>query len=240
MLQVILPLKDLALAKSRLMSVLDEAARVNLVRAMAADLIDLLCGHRGISSVTVVVGEHWSRCLPRLPQLRVLNEKNLDARDLNALLGSAFDTLSPQRGLVLHGDLPLLAHCDIDAMQRQLNRLEMILCPDRLQSGTNGLACRDSARPTFRFGTSSFAAHQDMARHSGCAWTILDRPGFALDVDTPTDLDDFLRAVRAGVRVGARTERWVSRYGSTINIGEAKRDGDSIPPTPVALAGAYR
>jgi len=69
---------------------------------------------------------------------------------------------------------------------------DCVVAPDRLRQGTNALYWRRAPR-VFRFGRTSFAAHQQAAREQGLTVEIIDRPGLAFDLDEPQDLRELTR-----------------------------------------------
>jgi 2-phospho-L-lactate guanylyltransferase len=66
------------------------------------------------------------------------------------------------------------------------------VAPDRLGTGTNGLALSPPGVIGFRFGAGSFAAHRAEAAAAGLEPVIVTRPGLAFDLDTPEDLARWL------------------------------------------------
>ncbi len=98
-----------------------------------------------------------------------------------------------ERLVVLHGDLPNLAADDVRALLRPLPAEPAVaIAPDRLGTGTNGLALSPPGVIGFRFGTGSFAAHRTEAQAAGVEPAIVVRPGLAFDLDTPEDLARWL------------------------------------------------
>lgn len=65
------------------------------------------------------------------------------------------------------------------------------LVSDAQGVGTNCLACTPAQIIPFRFGPTSCADHLRAAREAGVTPTLLQRPGLALDIDTPADLAEF-------------------------------------------------
>jgi 2-phospho-L-lactate guanylyltransferase (CobY/MobA/RfbA family) len=102
--------------------------------------------------------------------------------------------------LFLSADLPTLTTADVEAM--------IAACPARgvaigraHDAGTNALALRpaDAIVPAFGSPASS-AVHADRAGAAGVAAVLVDRPGLALDLDTPSDLTEALAARGGGAR----------------------------------------
>jgi 2-phospho-L-lactate guanylyltransferase len=98
-----------------------------------------------------------------------------------------------ERLLVLHGDLPNLAAEDVLALMDAAGGLPSVaIAPDRLGTGTNGLALSPPGAIGFRFGTGSLAAHRTEAEAAGMEPAMVMRPGLAFDLDTPEDLARWL------------------------------------------------
>ena len=97
------------------------------------------------------------------------------------------------RLVVLHGDLPNLAADDVRTLlAAAAGERSVAIAPDRLGTGTNGLALAPPGIIGFRFGTGSFAAHRAEAQKAGVEPAIVARPGLAFDLDTPQDLARWL------------------------------------------------
>ncbi|MEO1080662.1 MAG: 2-phospho-L-lactate guanylyltransferase [Pseudomonadota bacterium] len=214
--RVFVALKNLEVAKSRLSVALSDEQRVALVRAMALDVVDVVLAGKSAWRLTAIAPASWQALLPRSPMLSLLCEEELTGVGLNELLREAMDAGQPDQALVVHGDLPFLDVRDVRAAMQHLQSHDLVLCPDSAGAGTNALGFRESAKPVFRFGRDSFAAHRRAAQARSSRWAALERPGFARDIDTPADLSLLLRDVAAGEKVGARTALWVQRYGRTV------------------------
>lgn len=213
-LEVIVPLKHLGRAKSRLRAALDEHQRRALVLAMAGDLLALLRAHPRVASVTALVGERWDEAALRQLGVRVWPERELRGGELNGRLASALQRLQARRALVLHADLPRLTATDIDTLARELDRHALVICPDARRRGTNALAFRRDAAPDFAFGPRSFARHLCRARRRALSFVVHRAPGFAHDVDTPGDLRGLVRAGAPGRRTRAWLRTWQARAES--------------------------
>ena len=210
-LDVIVPLKHLRRAKSRLRAALDEHQRRALVLAMAGDLLALLRAHPRVASVTALVGERWDEAALRQLGVRVWPERELRGGQLNGRLASALQRLQARRALVLHADLPRLTATDIDTLARELDRHALVICPDARRRGTNALAFRRDAAPGFAFGPRSFARHLRRARRRAAPFVVHRAPGFAHDVDTPGDLRALVRAGAPGRCTRAWLRAWQAR-----------------------------
>ncbi len=230
MLHVFLPLKDLAWAKTRLAGLLSDEQRETLVEAMALDVVDAVLAAGSDTRLSVIAPGCWQGRLPQCPDLNLLREEQLASTGLNGVLREAVAIEQPDRALVLHGDLPGLAAQDIRAAARTLRDHDVVICPDAAGVGTNALGFRFDAMPAFYFGPDSFAAHQRCADAGSGPWTVLDRPGLTLDIDTPADLGALLRRAASGAPVGARTALWATRHGPALlkSLGRPSQTPPSV------------
>ena len=101
--------------------------------------------------------------------------------------------------LVVSADLPAITAGDLDALSAGAG---VALAPDRGRAGTNALWRSPADLIGVAFGPSSLAAHATLAWDAGVGARLVERPGLALDIDTPADL----AAASAGV-VGPATRR---------------------------------
>ena len=104
----------------------------------------------------------------------------------------------------------------------------MAIAPDRLGTGTNGLALAPPGVIGFRFGTGSFAAHRAEAQAAGVEPAIVARPGLAFDLDTPRG---------PGALAGARQRRMISLV-PLEGIPEIRPGDDLAEMIAAALAAA--
>ena len=241
-LQVLIPLKELRLAKSRLAGELCSDQREALVAAIALDQIDTLLSHSHVASLKLIVGSGWERPLSTYVEAgtstrcELISEHSLSVTGLNPLLSRAIDVIAPKRCLVLHGDLPLLSADDLDRLCIALDQHDVVLCPDKVHGGTNGLAFRSPARPEFAFGANSFKQHRLQVASELHSYTILESPGFSLDIDTPADLNDLMQAVEAGAIIGPRLSRWLDAFAPVKHESVLRTEAFSAPPLGQSLA----
>jgi 2-phospho-L-lactate guanylyltransferase len=189
---VVVPVRALEGAKSRLGAVLDAEERRELVellmrRAVAAALdapgVDLVAVVSPDADTLAVAAEAGAQPIPQ--RTSGLNAGLAEAR--RVLAGRA------DRLLVLPGDLPGLIAGDIEAVLSAGDAAArtagpaVVLAPDRHGRGTNALLLDppDVIEPAF--GGDSRDAHAGLAAAAGAAFVEL--PGLlGLDVDTPDDL----------------------------------------------------
>ena len=92
--------------------------------------------------------------------------------------------------------LPLLSADDFATLIDAASEAGAAIAPDHARTGTNALALTDATALQPAFGPSSFALHRTLLPHAA----VVERPGLALDIDTPADLD---HAIAAGMLMPA-------------------------------------
>ncbi|MFX1759475.1 2-phospho-L-lactate guanylyltransferase [Rhodococcus sp. As11] len=195
---VLVPVKALGLAKSRLAHVLDPVARESLVLAMLQDTVTAALS-AGDVTVTVVTADDRVAVVARACDADVLPDHVPPGSPdpLNAALRAAarrVRDLAPDAELVvLQADLPSLRPGDFALARETARRTGTAVVADHTSRGTTALLhCVRGTLPPLAFGPES--AH----RHVGAgAYPVPDAlPGLRLDVDTP---DDLAAAVQLGV-----------------------------------------
>ena len=216
MLDVVLPLKSLSAAKSRLSSALSGEQRQALTVAMARDVMATLLDWPETRSLTVIVGEGWRELLVDLPRrnLRVLQEDVPEAGDpashLNSAVNAALANLN-DAVVVIHGDLPWLSRADLDLIAEALHAgNDAVIAPDRHGSGTNLMAFARASDALCQFGGDSFARHRERLTEAGLAYKSVSAYGLSHDLDTPEDLALLTSAASAQALLDKPAERAIS------------------------------
>jgi 2-phospho-L-lactate/phosphoenolpyruvate guanylyltransferase len=190
-LWTVLPLRGFARGKTRLSSVLDEAARSRLNRWLFERTLDVIAKWRGDLAQCVIV----SRCpevfeIAKCRNVAVICE--VDARSDQNRAASAGAEYALQRGartlVLLPGDLPDMSADALDALTRAPHRERHItLSPDEAGTGTNAVVLDARAHEGLCFGVRSFPRYLDWAAREGWAVSVCDRPELTFDLDTPDD-----------------------------------------------------
>lgn len=181
---VLIPVKRLVGAKSRLADGYDSAARQALALAMTAGVVAAARAARGVDRVFIVTSE---------PDAASLGAATLDDGGLpwNEGLAHAIAALAPLPDAVaiVAGDLPLVTAADVEALVAAIPPRGIAVARAH-DAGSNGLGLRppDALVPNFGLPGSA-ARHLERARAAGLAGVLVDRPGLAHDVDTPADAD---------------------------------------------------
>jgi 2-phospho-L-lactate guanylyltransferase len=190
----IVPVKDLAGAKQRLAASLSQEQRSALYRVMLEGVLDALAGAARLGGVMVVTRDAWAKEQARARGMRVLEEAvNRGHTAASSFGASQLSSLGAAGMLQVPGDLPLLAATDIDALLAQHGDAPSVtIAPSRDELGSNAVACSPPDFLPLRFGDDSYFPHLERARALGVEPAIVRRDGFALDIDTPADLEALL------------------------------------------------
>jgi 2-phospho-L-lactate guanylyltransferase len=183
---VVIPVKALAAAKSRLAPTVSPTARLALARAFALDTIDAARAARSVGRIVVVTGEvELGAHLPAGGEL--LQETP------GAGLGSAIElgVASVRVGgdgavAVLLGDLPAVRAHELDAALEAAARHPLAFVRDADGTGSTLATASDGVAFEPRFGPDS------AARHVAAGFVELaasDLPGLTRDVDTVDGLE---------------------------------------------------
>lgn len=216
MIDVLIPLKSLSRAKTRLRSVLPAGHRMALVNAMARDVIERLVCQDEVSRVFAIVGHGWDRSALIALGAEVIPESGLSCDvGLNGVLTSAVQRCSADRIAIVHGDLPFITGSEMGVLDRALEDCERVFCPDENHTGTNALAFRADAAPQLVFGGGSFDRFCHMAEEGCGRWSVQVPEGLSRDIDDPADLSRLLEGVGTGQLPGGHTKRWARQLAWT-------------------------
>jgi 2-phospho-L-lactate guanylyltransferase len=188
MIVAAVPIKDLAHAKQRLVSVLTPAERGELARAMLHDVVRALAG-AGLDRVWVVTREPAVTALARALGAETLVEEENHGHTAAVALAQAEAARQRARVfLTVPGDAPRVTANEIRQLADAVALGAPVFVPSRSELGTNGVALAPPRAMALTFGEPSFARHLDAARAQGLAPRVLRLPGLGLDIDSPEDL----------------------------------------------------
>jgi 2-phospho-L-lactate guanylyltransferase len=196
---VLIPIKRLETCKQRLSGVLDAARRRALMLALLDDVLERAFAAPSAAAVGVVTDDPAAAEAAREAGADVLSDGGL-AWNEGLVHALALLREPPAGVLFLSADLPTVSTADVEAM--------IAACPPRgiaigraHDAGTNALALRPSNVIVPSFGApGSSAVHAALAADAGVPAVLVDRPGLALDLDTPSDLTEALAAPVGGAR----------------------------------------
>ena len=196
---LIIAVKRLVAAKSRLAALFEPEARERVVLAMLIDTITAARDVAAVRSVTVVTPDPLaSRAARDLGAAVVADPTGPDHPDpLNNAILAACGPVSKTTSniIVLQGDLPALQPGELSEALISAALYQRSFVPDRQGTGTAALFAFGVPLDP-RFGTDSASRHRD----SGAVELVGIWPGLRCDIDTPDDL-----AAAQALGVGAAT-----------------------------------
>jgi 2-phospho-L-lactate guanylyltransferase len=192
-IHAVVPVKPLALAKSRLAGVLAPAERRDLVLEMLSRVLrSLAAAPRAITATWVTSADHDVLDLAEELGARPLPDAGAN---LNGALDLARARLSAGGAgamLVLPADVPLVSAGDLAALAAALRGPAAVaLAPDSAGSGSNALGLRLPSDLPFHFGPNSAARHRAAAAARGLAVYEHISATLGLDVDDPASLERY-------------------------------------------------
>jgi len=192
---ILIPVKNLAVAKQRLAPALEPEERTALATAMLKDVLEAVASWPRRPQVAVVTGDAEARSLARLCGFELLDD--VEEAGESAAVEHATRTLEAQGAenlLVIPGDIPLVTAGELEAIYAAAPPVGAVLVPSRDGCGTNAALRAPASLFPLRFGNDSFVPHRAAASATGAPLVVLTLPGIALDVDTPQDLAALLAA----------------------------------------------
>lgn len=188
----LIPVKQPAQSKTRLLSVLRAQECARLSRAMFMDVLTAVDGSTSIERVAVLTNDDDVAALATQLGHTVIRD-GADARLRDGLTAAAQDLAARGAGrvVILPGDLPTVTAADIDQLLAQHdfpNGRGLSLCPAIRDGGTNALVCSPADAIEFQFGPDSAERHLQAAAAADLPAHRLALPAFFRDIDIAEDL----------------------------------------------------
>ncbi len=188
-----IPVNRLTHATGRLAEVLTTAERRTLtlitleaVLRAAEDAAIVLTADPDVESML----RGRARVLPESPHASGLNGQ------LEVAMAALIAEGTAQEGLlILHADLPLASNEALETLEAASQPNSAVMVETR-DGGTNAMLLRPPGRFPLCYGKGSFAAHERAAAASGMTVIRNENRELRLDLDTPEDLRELLRAPR--------------------------------------------
>lgn len=189
---VVIPLKPLNVAKSRLATELAPMERRDLVLEMFHAVLSGALASKANQVIVLTTDTQVGALAEQAGALWVIEP----GQGLNASLTYAFD-LCWKRGqspLFLPADLPRLQAQHVDGILAEWGGdRKLVISPSADERGTNALLLPRDCPLELRFGTDSFLKHTAQASQKGIRWSVYHSDALGFDIDTPEDLQ-ILRA----------------------------------------------
>lgn len=201
---LVIAVKRLTAAKTRLAPIFSSRTREAVVLAMLIDTVTAASAVPAVQSITVVTPDDVAGDAARQLGAHVLADPTPQGhRDpLNNAIAAAEETVRAETSnlVVLQGDLPALQPQELGEAIAAARTYPRSFVGDRHGTGTSALLAFGAPLDP-RFGADSAQHH----RHSGAIELTGAWPGLRCDIDTP---DDLLVARRLGV--GAATAQAIA------------------------------
>jgi 2-phospho-L-lactate/phosphoenolpyruvate guanylyltransferase len=202
---LIIAVKRLAAAKTRLAPVFSARTREHVVLAMLIDTLTAARRVRSLGSITVITPDEAAAAAATDLGANVVADPTPDGhRDpLNNAIATAEQAVAGSFAnfIALQGDLPALQTQELSEAIAAARQYRRSFVADRLATGTAALFAFGGPLDP-QFGPDSSARH----RRSGAIELTGAWPGLRCDVDTPADL-----AAARQLGVGAATARTIAQ-----------------------------
>ena len=187
---LIVAVKRLGAAKSRLSALFGPDVRERVVLAMLLDTLTAARAVPAVGSITVVTPDPAvAAAVADLGAVALADPTPAGHPDpLNNAILAAYAQASASNIAVLQGDLPALTSAELGAALEQAALHRRSFVADRQGTGTAALFAF-GVPPDPRFGSESAGRHRD----SGAVELGGDWPGLRCDIDTPEDLAEARR-----------------------------------------------
>jgi len=203
---LIIAVKRLAAAKTRLAPVFSARTREKVVLAMLIDTLTAASAVAALGSITVITPDGAAAAAAAELGAGVLDDPTPEGNSdpLNTAIATAERAVAGAFAnvVVLQGDLPALQTQELAEAIAAARHHRRSFVADRLATGTAAL-CAFGAALDPQFGPDSCARH----RRSGAIELTGAWPGLRCDVDTPADL-----AAARRLGVGPATARAVAQH----------------------------
>jgi 2-phospho-L-lactate/phosphoenolpyruvate guanylyltransferase len=189
----VLPVKSFSRAKQRLGASVEDHLRLELARAMVADVLAALERTQAIERTIVVTREREAALAAHELGAIVLDDVAESGQSEAAALGVAYAASQGfERVLCVPGDCPAL---DPEELESLLTAGDVtgstpavVIVPDRHGTGTNGLLLSPPEVIAPSFGAGSCERHRQLALARGVTARIERPQSLLLDIDTGADL----------------------------------------------------
>ena len=190
---VIIPVKPLNRAKSRLATVLSPEQRHQLAESMFRHVLDVVRHVPQVIGTLVISRDNRALSIAREYDAKTVQETGTP--ELNSALTRATQVVASwgvDSVLVLPADLPLVTSQDIvNIITMGQGMPSVVLASDQNQDGTNALFMRPPGVIPYSYGSGSYLRHVEAAKEAGIEARTYFSNQLALDIDVSPDLDHY-------------------------------------------------
>lgn len=193
MIAALLPVKVFARSKERLAGLLTPPERELLARAMLEDVWAALRATRGLDRLLVISAEPYVVARCRAEAIPCLEETEPHSHSESVQRATRWAvSLGVTSLLSVPIDTPAVTAQEISALAGLAQDVAVVVAPSADGSGTNALLRTPPNAIQPHFGPGSCRLHLQEAEAKGLSRSIVSLPGFAADIDTPEDAENFL------------------------------------------------
>jgi len=186
---ILIPIKNLATAKQRLASLLNQSIRTELAQAMLLDVLDAVTACSNRPGVSLVTSDPFAIEAARRFGLDVIHDHhNRSETDAIEMATKNCKSRGVDYTLVIPADVPLIQTSELETIFTNAPDRGSLLVPAADGRGTNAAFRRPATLFPLRFGNDSFKPHLASAHATGLPCTVISLPGIGLDIDNPSDL----------------------------------------------------
>lgn len=214
---IVLPVKSLDEAKTRLAPMLVPLERAALTLAMLEDVIDVTSLLPGWDTWVVSPDEAVLEVAARRGVTPIVEERPPLAAAIHQVEDEALARGAVALAILLP-DTPLVT---VPALTRAVHTLgPVVVAPARNETGTNLLLRRPPTAIGSNFGRDSYRRHLEAAGHADVPIAVVEQPEIAFDVDHPDDILTVLSSRRAG-----RSRQVLRELDLSGRLGAAAQEG---------------
>lgn len=180
----VVPLRAPGDGKTRLAAQLSSPARARLATAMLEDVVAAITG-AGVATVVVAANGRTAVAAARRLGVAVV-EDAVPSPGLDGAIAAVTRRHPGCDVLVVQADLAWLTPADVAAVVAAPG--DVVVAPSA-DGGTAALLRRPGDVMATHFGPASARRHLEAARAAGLVVGTVRRPGLAVDLDTPSDLE---------------------------------------------------
>lgn len=185
---VLIPVKALTDAKSRLADYLTDKEREKLVLEMLRHVLQTVKSANADLNPILVSSDKKICVLAASLQVKTFPEI---VSGHNEALTKAAEQVDPSIPLLtLSADLPLITLHNIEKMVTLGQSQEVVLAPSKEGTGTNALLLRKPLLLPYVFGINSLKKFISEAKKEKLSYALYQDPSIAFDVDTIKDIQD--------------------------------------------------
>jgi 2-phospho-L-lactate/phosphoenolpyruvate guanylyltransferase len=190
---ILIPVKNLRLAKQRLAPVLDQPARTELAQAMLHDVVAALAAWSSRPASVLVTSDPFAiEVALQYDFETIADPANPGETGAIEMATSLCVSRGAESTLVIPADIPLIDTREIEQIFAEAPREGSVLAPAADGRGTNAAFRRPANLFPLRFGNDSFRPHVAAAQATGKPCVVLNLPSLGIDVDNPEDLQKLM------------------------------------------------